>query len=114
MAVKNIVAAVPLSSIAASTFSGVYQLVATLPQACFLLRFVNNTSKDITVSYDGTTDHDFVRTLSDENINAQTNAQPQNFCALFPKGTTVWVKAAVGTGSFFVAGYYQPVLGGES
>jgi len=63
MAFKNNVLPIPLSSIAASTFSGAYQLLSAaggIPNACIFIRIVNNSSKDVTISYDGTNDHDFV------------------------------------------------------
>jgi|FreactcultuFSWF8_1027224.scaffolds.fasta_scaffold11643_2 hypothetical protein len=118
MAVKNIVKAITLNSLAASGFSNSYVLVTPasgIASPCFLLRLINNSSEDVAVSYDGVTDNDFIPKMTSVNINAQTNSQPQNQCALFPIGTQVWIKAAddMGTGQFSVAGYYQPV-GGNS
>jgi hypothetical protein len=109
MAVKNSVAAIPLKSIDSATFTGSYQLIYSSgnPKACFFLSIINNSNKDITVSYDGATDHDFVPTLNKRDLPVQTNAQPNNHTALFPSGTKVWVKGAAGTGLVYLAGYYQ-------
>lgn len=110
MAVKNSVAAIPLTSIDSATFTGNYQLVNSggLPQSCFVIGITNNSTKDITISYDGTTDNDFVQTMQGSNLPVQSTAQPNNYTALFPKGTRVWVKGSAGTGLVYLSGYYQP------
>jgi hypothetical protein len=107
MGVKNTVSAIPLGAIAANTFTGAYQLIGGLPQACFMLRFINNTSEDVIISYDGVNDNDVVIHDTTTQIPVQTNSQPNNFTCLFAKGLTIYVKAANGTGEFYVAGYYQ-------
>lgn len=114
MAYKNIVLAIPLSSLASTSFGAAYTLVATLTNACFLLRITNNSDQDVTVSYDGTHDHDFVPKATQFNINAQTNSSPQNKQALFPQGFKVYVKGTAGmAGSVYVSGYYQPQTVGD-
>ena len=110
MGVKNSVTAVPLASINANTL-GAYQPLNAggLPQACFMIAIINGSNTDIVVSYNGTTDHDYVQAEHERVIQAQNNAQPNNFVAHFKKGTTVYVKAAgAGVGSINLAGYYQP------
>ena len=110
MAVKNIVLAIPLTSISSTTFNSTYQLVNTggLPHACFLLKMTNNSNVDITISYDGVNDHDFLRNDDELQIASQTNSQPNNFVALFGVGLKVYVKGIAGMGSVYLAGYYQP------
>jgi hypothetical protein len=107
MAVRNSISAIPLATVNANTFNGAYQLVGGIPQACFMLRFINTTDKDVLISYDGVTDNDVVIHGTTSQIESQTNSQPNNFTCLFPKGMQVWLKAANGTGLFYVAGYYQ-------
>lgn len=107
MAVKNSVFAIPLGVAAANAFNGTYQLVGGLPQACFMLRFINNTSEDVLVSYDGVTDNDVIIHETTSQIDPQANSQPNNFICVFPKGMTIYLKAAQGTGEFYIAGYYQ-------
>lgn len=110
MAVKNVVKSIALTSIDSATFTGSYQVINTngLDQACFLLRIINNSNRDITVSYDGTTDNDFVPDASVLEIASQGNSQPNNFIALFSKGLKVYVKGtAGGTGLVYLVGYYQ-------
>jgi hypothetical protein len=114
VAVKNIVKAIPLSSIDSATFTGSYQLLsatAGIPNACFMLRVVNNCNKDITISYDGTNNHDFIPTMTSENLGVQQNSQPNNFIANFSQGQKVWIKGDAGTGLVYLAGYYQPSVG---
>lgn len=111
MSVKNIIQAAPLSSIAGSAFTGSYQLFNStgLPKGICILRIYNNSSVDITISYDGTHDNDIVPVGTVLMINAQANAQPNNHVALFPGGTSVYMKGtASSSGTAYLAAYYQP------
>jgi len=115
MSVKNIVQAMPMISIDSATFTGAYQLLtaaAGLTVAPFLIIFINNSDRDITISYDGVIDHDFnpafIGTIPTQR-NFQTNSQPQSHVALLPLGQKVYVKGlAGGTGLFYMVGYYSP------
>ncbi len=111
MSVKNSAQPIALSSIDSATFSGAYQLLsatAGIPHPVFYAKIVNNSSVGVTVSYDGTNDHDFVRSASDAPINFQTNNQPTNQNALLPQFTKVYVKAAAGTGLVYLNAWFQP------
>lgn len=105
----NRVQAIPLTSIASSTVSGTYQAINAngLSEACFMIRINNDSNKDITVSYDGSTDHEFIIASDFLQVDAQNNARPNNFIALFPKGMIVYVKGTAGTGNIYLSGYYQ-------
>lgn len=111
MAVRNSVSAIAMGSINSAGFTGAYQLISAaggLPQACFLLRFVNDSDRIVTISYDGATDNDIIPIDAHFELNPQSNSQPNNFICLFPKGQKVYVKgAAGGTGLIYLAGYYQ-------
>lgn len=111
MAVKNIVLPIPLSSINSSTFTGAYQLLsgaAGITHACIILRIINNSTMDVTVSYDGTNDHDYIPTKTTRDIQFQTNALPQtNNCSL-AQGTKIYVKGSAGSGLVYLSGFYQP------
>ena len=109
MAAKNRVNNITLTSIDSATFTGALQVINTngLDESCFLIRIINNSDKDITISYDGLIDHDFVGTLSTLQLPAQSNAQPSSFISNISKGTKVYVKGAAGTGLVYLAGYYQ-------
>ena len=111
MAVKNVLQAAALSHIDGSSFTGSYQLfnATGLPKGICILRIYNNSSVDITISYDGTTDNDIVPQGTVLMINAQANAQPTGSVALFPGGTSVYMKgASSSSGTAYLAAYYQP------
>lgn len=110
MAVKNIVLPITLTSIDSATVTGSYQAINSsgLPKACFLLRITNASNKDVTVSFDGSTDQEYVVAGTSLPLNFQTNAQPNTNIANMAQGTKVYVKGAAGTGSIFLSGYYQP------
>jgi len=107
--VKNKVLPIPLASIDSATFTGAYQLLTTLAQPCVTLQIVNNSDRDITVSYDGTIDHDFIQDTKERGWAFQNNAQPANFVAILAKNTKVYVKgSAGGTGLVTLSGWYSP------
>jgi hypothetical protein len=111
MAVKNKIYAIPLQSVNANTFTGAYTVLnAGLPEACSMIRIMNKSNQDIIISYNGVTDHDYVQTNTTLEIDAQLNAQPNNYYASFQKNTPIYVKAPVGVGFVYIAGYYQPIL----
>jgi len=103
----NFVKAIPISSINSAAFTGDYDVLSVgLDNACSILRIVNDSNRDVTVSYDGVTDHDYVVAGSNLTINAQTNSRIAGDIAQFRKGLPVHVKAAAGTGFVYLAGYY--------
>jgi len=111
MAVKNIVLPIPLSSVNSAGFSGAYVLLSGaggITKACISLRIVNDSSIDVTVSFDGVNDHGFVPNGTEWNIDFQTNSQPQNNVCCLPQFTRVYVKAAAGAGFVYLSGFYQP------
>ena len=110
MAVKNIIKAIPLTSINSATFTGAYQAINPLglPNACTFIKIVNNSTVDVTVSYDGTNDHDFIQTNSAVQFPFQANAQPSNWAAILAQGTIIYVKGAAGANSVYLVGYFNP------
>lgn len=110
MAVKNSVAAVILTSLDSAVFDGTLVAINPngLPEACFMIRVINNSDKDIVISYNGGDGHDFVPHGQTLQIESQMNSQPNNFICKFPKGTIVYAAGTdAGTGLVFLAGYYQ-------
>lgn len=95
-------------SLPGSGFTGAYQLLTTLTQACIILRFTNATASNVYISYDGVTDHDYVIANNPIQLPFQSNSAPNNQVAMFPIGTSVWIKGANTTGNLFVSGYYLP------
>lgn len=105
---SDIVKAITMSSFNSATLNGAYQVLdASLEQACFLISFINNSDVPVTISYDGTNAHDYVRAGSTRDLNFQANNRPGNHKALLKKGTPVFIKGIAGTGYIFLAGYYQ-------
>jgi hypothetical protein len=109
----NAVKPIPLTNIASSTVAGTYAAInaSGLPNACIMIRIINNSNKDVTVSFDGTNDHEFVPTMTSVLLEFETNALPNAVAALLPIGTVVYVKGTAGTGNIYLAGWYQPVGG---
>lgn len=96
-----------LRSIAASTFTGSYQAVGTaLANSARLIKFVNNTNQLVTVSWDGTHDHDILPSDSFALYDLTSNrGNPSPYLAA-AQGTQFYVKASSGTGSFYVVALY--------
>jgi len=109
MAVKNTVLPISLSSFNSASLSGTYQAINSggLEQPCFFLRIVNDSNVDITVSFDGTNDNEFIPAGQQFELNSQSNNRPSNHVANFGKGTTIWIKGNSGTGLIYLSGYYQ-------
>ncbi len=113
MAYKNYVLPIPLSSINSATFTGNYQLLsgaAGITHATIMLHIANNSNVSITISYDGTNDHDFLLAATDRELNFQTNSAPQNYSAMLAQGTKIYVKGAAGAGSVYLSGFYLPTV----
>jgi hypothetical protein len=114
MAVRNSVYAIPALSVDSATFAGAFvplTAITGLPQACFLLKIVNNSTVGVVVSYDRLTNHDFVPAGQSLIVNAQTNGQPNSITSQFAAGFTVYVLGAAGTGLVYLAGYFNPKSG---
>ena len=109
-AVKNIVQAIPLTSIASASVASSYAAINSsgLPNNCSIIRIINNSSTDVTVSYDGVTDHDYVRTNTTVTLEFQSNAMPNSYVSNLAIGTKVYVKGTAGTGNVYLAGYFNP------
>ena len=113
MAVKNAVQAIPLLAINSSTLSGTYKPINAggLPHACFLLVITNASTEDVFISYNGSTDHEYILQATRVQLPVQANAQPNNFTALFAQGTVVYARGTAGTGTIELSGYYLPSAG---
>ncbi len=87
-----------------------YQLATAatgLPEGLRLIKFVNSSNQDVDISYDGTNNHDLVRSETDWPLYAQQLAEPANNVAKMKAGTLIYVKgAAAGTGVFSIIGYF--------
>lgn len=106
------VKAIPLTTFNSAALLAGYQVINVngLPQQCFLVRIVNDSTTGVFISYDGSTDNDYIpsHTTADcvLQVASQTNAQPNAQKALFAKGTQVFVRGAAGVGLITLSGYY--------
>jgi len=106
---KNFVQAIDLVSIDAATFTGNLQIFNTngLDEACTIIRIINDCDEDVTISYDGTTEHDYVRSGDTLQLDFQQNSLPGGRVSMMKQGTVLWISGAAGTGFVYLAGYYN-------
>jgi len=101
---KIAVRPIEMTSYNVAGFNGPYKLVndGGLPESCDILRITNDSSVDVTVSYDGTDDHDFC--ITGQVLQLEAPIGRSNWA----KGTKVYVDGpAQGSGSIYLAGYYR-------
>lgn len=109
---KNRIVAAELATFAGSSLTTAFQVInsAGFPAPCFRLRIVNNSSLDITISYDGSTSNEFIKAATSFDLPAPSNSLPYMSMALFPLGMKVYVKStASGTGIIYVSAYHQAI-----
>lgn len=105
---------IALSSINASALNANYQALngSGLEEPCLFIRICNASTSDVTISFDGTNDHEFlagtVATIPRESLvyyPGENNVN--NIPLLFHKGQIIYLKGAAGVGSIYLSGYYQ-------
>lgn len=103
--------AIPLQSINSAGLAAGYTAAnsITLSHNVSILRINNAASTAITISYDGTADHEFLAANQVLQIEAQTNSLPNAFACNFKTGTIIYFKGTAGVGSIYVSGYFQPL-----
>lgn len=95
-----------LRSIDSATFTGSYQALGIpLVNPGVLVKFVNNSTVLVTVSWDGSTDHDIFPGTSFSVYDVTTNSQTEDGINI-PAGTQFYVKGAAGTGFFYLVDFY--------
>ena len=96
----------PLQSIDSATFTGSYQaLGSSLANASRIIKITNNSTKDVTVSWDGINDHEFVPAGSFILLDASANREVSDICEV-SQGTQILVKGSAGTGLVYLSSYY--------
>jgi len=108
MNVKSYIRYIPMVSIDSATFTGSYQALTATSDPCIIYKIVNNSTMDVTVSMNGTTDHDFIPTKTGAVYDNQAGSQPSNKDALLKKGQVFYVKGSAGVGSVYLVGIEQP------
>ena len=105
----NYINNIELTSIDSSTFTGNLQAInsAGLPNSCYKIRLVNNSDRDITISFDGTTNHDFLRADDTYELNLLSGNLPNDYGVRVRQGTVIYVSGlAGGSGLVYLSGYY--------
>jgi hypothetical protein len=98
-----------LGKIPSSQLTTSYQSINLDPgftESCFMIRIYNGGSTDVTISFDGHTDQEYLKAGADLILQTQTNSQPAARLALWSKGTYVSVKGTAGTGNIYLSAYY--------
>lgn len=88
-----------------STFNGSFQLIGATDRLCAVFKVINNSTVDITISFDGVTAHDFVPAGASFVVDCVTNRGASETSLAVYKGQTFYVKGSSGTGSVYVSGY---------
>jgi hypothetical protein len=94
-----------LRSINSATFTGAYQVVGSpLGKPIRIIRFKNNSSVPVTISWDGVNDH--IHLLAEEseewNITANRSNVESNQSLFIAIGTQFYVKGAAGIGLVYI------------
>lgn len=95
-----------LRTIDSVTFTGQYQLVGSiLSFPIRILKIYNDSSIAITISWDGTNDHDFLPSKGFTLLDVSTNREVTHILEI-SKGIGIYVKAAAGTGLIYLSAWY--------
>jgi len=96
-----------LRSLGFASISGTYAAVGTaFGHPMNIVKFINNTNADLTISFDGSTNNDFVPAGGFSLYDLTTNRTATNATFVFQLGTQVYVKGSPTSGSFYVVAIY--------
>jgi hypothetical protein len=96
-----------LRSIDSATFTGSYQLLGTaLTHPGAIVKLLNNSSKDVTISIDGVNDVDFAPANSFWLYDCVTNRASSVDAVFHPQGRQFFVKGSAGLGSVYLVVQY--------
>lgn len=94
-----------LQSIASSTITSSYATLGTLAYQARLVKIVNNSTQDVTVSWNASTNHDYIPAGSFSLYDCTSNAV-SNSSFVIPNGTVFSVKGTAGTGNIYLVYFY--------
>jgi len=103
---KNAIQSIERTVLDASELIGEYLPINELgfTKSCFMIRIVNRNKSDILLSFDGVTDHEYIR--ADETLEIIIPPDTGNKVN-FAKGTIVYASAAFAVGYIYLSGYYR-------
>lgn len=111
MAVKNSIQPIPVATFDSAALEALVFLpinVGGLSDACFEIILSDFATTGLIYSFDGITDHGYMN--PDQVLllrGGQSASQPNNNCALWAKGTVVYVRGTAGVGIIVLSGLYQ-------
>ena len=95
-----------LRSIASTDVTGTYQVIeSVLSFPTRILKLTNNSTEDVTVSWDGENDNEYIPAGSFLLLDASANREASQICEV-SKGTAIFVKGTAGTGDIYLSSYY--------
>lgn len=109
MGIRNRVGIIPRHAFNSAGLDGNYAAAnATgLEEPCFMIRIINDSDTDVEISYDGATDHDYLRTLDTLQIGFQSNSQPNSHRTLLARNTIIYFRGVAGVGNIYIVGYFS-------
>lgn len=94
-----------------ATFTGSYQTLGSpLAHASKIMKVTNNSTVLVTLSWDGTNDHEILPAGSFVLLDFTSNAGAAGLLVA-SKNTQFYVKGSAGTGSVYLSTYYATQLG---
>ena len=106
MSLKNSVVPIVMTSIDSGDLSiDEYNVVSEtgFDEACYMIRITNRSKDDVFISFDGVTDHDYIRDDTFIQIEPPVMIDKSNFRKL----TKVYVRGTTSVGFIYVAAYYR-------
>lgn len=96
-----------LRSIGFASISGTYATVGTpFSHPMRLVKFVNITDGNLTISFDGVNDNDIIPAGGFALYDLTTNKILPDTTFVFQEGTQVFIKGTVTTGNFYVVAIF--------
>lgn len=105
MIINRVVPLLCTSVDAATLDPVVFASLKTLEEPALYLKIVNDSDTAVSISYDGTTVHDYIMSHDNIVINAQTNSIPRAYQACFAKGITISLRGIPGVGRITCTAY---------
>lgn len=109
MSIRSSVRALGLRVFDINNLTSSYQPIDPdgIEKVALLLRLSNVSNRGVFISYDGTTDHDFLDRDNVLQLSLQENASRYHSTAGLSRGTKIYVKGNSGVGFLYLSIYCQ-------
>lgn len=95
-----------LRSIASSSVTSSYKLIqSVLTFPTRIMKITNNSTQDVTVSWDGVNDNEYIPAGGFLLLDVSANREASQICEI-SANTSILVKGTAGTGNIYVSSYY--------